>query len=305
MSSSHAAIFGKDTRYAIRPQSSSYEVGRSTAVAVLDSLISPNQVKPDTYDLWADPMSDILCSDVKFSKLTSVSYACSGFLIAPDLLVTAGHCMSNTGIVQNEKEMYCEAYGWLFDYQVQTAGTIQTQQISPDKFYRCKQIVYAVNDQGEPFRDFAIVQLDRPVTDRPFLKISTANLSIQDPVSMIGYPLGGPMTFSGDAIVKHNVSSRESFITNLDAFDGNSGSAVFNSQNEVVGILVGGTPVVSYFDDPLSKACYRYNVCDDNGENCLVPDSAPVPGVNWPYPTAGSQVQRIQSVLDVLKNSKL
>jgi V8-like Glu-specific endopeptidase len=238
-----AAIFGRDDRQTITKGSEMSVQGKATAIAVLSSLITPNSQNPETLDLETSPMNQVLCQDERFVNEPSLSYACSGFLIAPDLLVTAGHCMSNTGEVRNEPAMYCEAYSWLFDYQPNASGKVQTQGISKSRHYKCKQIIFAVKDENFPLRDFALVQLDRPVTDREPVRLSSIAPQVGDSVSMIGYPLGLPMKLSRNAKVVRADSDRQTILTNLDAFEGNSGSAVFNSQNEIIGILVGGTPI--------------------------------------------------------------
>ncbi|MFN7729358.1 MAG: trypsin-like serine peptidase [Bdellovibrio sp.] len=276
--------------------------GRATAIAVLSALITPNTQNPDTLDLETSPINQLLCQDERFANEPSLSYACSGFLIAPDLLVTAGHCMANTGEVRNETQMYCEAYSWLFDYQPDGSGRVQTQGIKKSRHYKCKQIIFAVKDENFPLRDFALVQLDRPVTDREPVRLSSVTPQVGDSISMIGYPLGLPMKLSRNAKVVHSDADRQTILTNLDAFEGNSGSAVFNSSKEVIGILVGGTPITSFVNDTVQH-CKRYNRCDDNRRNCLVPEefSATYPG----FLGIGSEVQRITPIFELLQSKSI
>lgn len=300
LATGQAAVFGVDDRLVITPGAPQEKLGRSTAVAVLSALFTPEDELLKTFEIFPDPLNEVMCIDEKFSNLTSLSYACSGFLVGPDLLVTAGHCMVNTGETKNETEMFCDAYSWLFDYQADVSGKVKTKNIASDKLYHCKQIIYAVKDENAPFRDYAIIQLDRPVTDREPLKLSSEPLAVGAGVEMIGYPLGAPMIYSGNAKVLFDNPERESFITNLDAFDGNSGSAVFNKKGEVVGILIGGTPVMSLLEDTKApNRCSRYNKCDDVGKNCTLDDTAFIEG--WEYNGAGSEVQRIAPLMDLLK----
>lgn len=290
-----AAIFGPDDRSTITPKSPAYLLARSTAVAVLSSNISMNP--KGLLDLQTDSLSDQFCRDEKFASDPSLSYACTGFLVAPDILVTAGHCMVNVGQSRKQTASYCEAFSWLFDYQVQENGQVQLTDIAPDQLYACQQILYAIREETPPFRDFAVVQLKRPVTDRAYFATSRAPLAENENLTMIGYPLGMPAKFSSEGRVILNSTERQSFVTNLDALDGNSGSPVFNSRNEVVGILVGGTPVELFKKDPIA-GCFRYNTCDDDGKNCAVPDGDTSKIAE--FQTTGSIVQRIGPVMEVL-----
>jgi hypothetical protein len=161
-------------------------------------------------------------------------------------------------------------------------------------------VIYAVNDGIAPFRDFALVQLDRPAKGRTPLKLASGREKAL-PLSMIGFPLGMPSKYSSGAKVLLDDASRQSFITNLDAFEGNSGSPVFNRQMEVVGILVAGTPAPSTIEDN-SESCERYNFCDENGDHCQLTDttSSRLPG----FQRIGSEVQRIDPVVELLHFNK-
>lgn len=295
-----AAIFGEDNRNDLTVESPVYQLGRATAVAV----ISTNRVtQPDgRLSIMTEPLTATtgFCADERFALQQSLSLSCSGFLIAPDLLVTAGHCQTNVDEVRNNSGGYCEVFSWLFDYQMSPQGELKTTDIPPERLYNCKQIIYAVADQHEPFRDFAIVQLDRPVLDREPLKIAELPISLGDSVTMIGYPTGLPMKLTDRARVTFNDPSTMAFVTNLDALDGNSGSAVLNSKGEIAGILVSGTPSRRSWLDT-TKQCERVNRCDDDGKNCILPDEDPKK-VQPSFQAIGSDVQRIQPVLGVLKS---
>jgi V8-like Glu-specific endopeptidase len=293
-----AAYFGRND---VRPVISGSQTpigirARSTAVAVLSANIS--ELPSGNLKLDNDIVTAAICKGETFEQDPSLSWACSGFLVAPDLIVTAGHCMVNTGEDRHETETYCQAFSWLFDYQADASGKTQLSEISPSRHYHCKQVVYAVNESKPPYRDFAIVQLDRPVTDRAPLK-----LSAEAPVgtmSIIGYPLGTPVkSATGGRLLLNNIS-RQSFITTLDAFDGNSGSAVFNSAGSVIGILTGGSPTENWYADKSAdgKACVRLNHCDEKGENCTDKDDlSSLPA----FQRTGSEVQRIAPVLEEIK----
>jgi hypothetical protein len=239
----------------------------------------------------------MICADEKFADDPSLSYACTGFLVAPDILVTAGHCMVNAGESRHQTDTYCQAFSWLFDYRAETDGVTRVKNLDPDRLYACKEVVYAIREERPPFRDFAIVRLNRAVKDRAPLKLSMDRLTLTDTYSMIGYPFGTPAKFSSGARLLLNDLKEQSFITNLDAFEGNSGSPVFNSRDEVVGILVGGTPLEALRPVP-GRECKRYNICAEDGTNCLLPDADS--GLIPEFQATGSIVQRIETALPYL-----
>jgi hypothetical protein len=200
--------------------------------------------------------------------------------------------MVNTGESRNETEVYCKGFSWLFDY----TEDINPQSVPKNNLYTCKQVIYAVKDENNQFRDYALVQLDRPVIGRRPLKLSAAPLKANETFSMIGHPFGLPAKLSRNAKILLNDVRRQSFLTSLDAFIGNSGSAVFNKKNEVVGILVGGTPSANTLS---TGECEILNRCNSKGENCLESDqdTSVFPG----YQGVGSEVQRIAPVMKLIR----
>ena len=299
--SSQAAIFGNDDRSVLKPSSPFQPWARATAIAVLSTNVSINQ--SGTIDLDTDVL-DQMCKSEPLVSGPSLSYSCTGFLIAPDLLVTAGHCVyavnNTTQTMENETGKACEAFSWLFDFQEDAAGKLKTKGIHPDQMYKCKRIIYAANREGKPFDDYALIQLARPVKGRAPYQINAGALNPKE-LRMIGFPFGTSMKLTRGGSVLLNNPARQSFITNLDAFEGNSGSPVFNEKNQVVGILVGGTPSLNTTPDERLQ-CERLNRCNQQGKNCLAPDADPskFPG----FQTVGSEVQRILPIANLLKKMK-
>ncbi len=156
---------------------------------------------------------------------------CSGFLIGPDIMVTAGHC----AVLAN----FCDGYSWVFDYKIdvetQTAGT----SVKNEDIYSCKRLISTtLNGAG---LDYAVIQLDRVVQGREPLTVRTQNkISVGEGLVVIGNPSGLPLKVADGASVRSSTNPLY-FTANLDTFQGNSGSAVFNAETGVVeGILVRG-----------------------------------------------------------------
>lgn len=301
---SAAAIFGSDDRSYIELSLSSGTGSKDQILAqsIAIAVLSPNrQLNLDgTYNLLVEQQP--FCSDEKFAQDVSLSYACTGFLIAPDVLVTAGHCVyaanNENEEIRHESGKACEIFTWLFDFQINAKGEVQTQNIPEANFAKCKEIIYAVQNEAAPFLDFAIIKLDRSL-NRPFLKLSKKEPVLNENVYSIGYPFGTPAKLSSNARVSLSNPDRQSFLTTLDVFYGNSGSPVFNSENEVIGILVAGTPSANTVQDH-NNQCERFNRCDEDGLNCFESDEDTSIFPN--YQGVGSEVQRLAPLKEWIGN---
>ncbi len=187
-----------------------------------------------------------LCEDQRYLNQPSASH-CSGTLIAPDIIMTAAHCYSGEDLCQNDS--------WVFDYEVRSEN--QASVIVPtSSVYRCQKILLSDHRYGnrEALADQALIKLDRPVTNRRPIPISRLPVRLGEELVMIGHPWGLPKKVTDGGWVMS--IKQYSYLTNLDAFSGNSGSGVFNSRTgEVVGILSGGA------NDKLQRnGCYVVNV---------------------------------------------
>lgn len=184
-----------------------------------------------------------LCDKERFIEQPSIAY-CSGFLVAPDVIATAGHCMDSIGD--------CENFSWVFNYKI-TEKNQTAVSVSSSEVYSCKNIIAQQNGEG---RDFALIKLDRPVSRHAPVKLAQQEATMGTPLVMIGHPSGLPQKIDDGAQVMsvHNGG----FQANLDAFQINSGSAVFHARSgELVGILVNGK---TDYRANQSLACTEVNV---------------------------------------------
>ena len=295
-----AAIFGQDDRSYITATSPDAARGRAVAIGILNTLV---KTKNDgRIDIQADSMNAYMCKDERFYRDPSIGWGCTGFLIAPRLLVTAGHCQVNQGETRNNPGDYCQVYRWLFDFQADAQGNTPIKDLDPARLYDCKRTIYAVVDEKNPYNDFALIELDRDVVGRePLVLSNDDNVSVGQSVHMVGHPLASPMKLTANAKVTKNVGEAKQYLTDLDAMDGNSGSPVFNARNEVIGILVAGTPADLFYKDPVLK-CDRYNVCDENGLNCRTPTTQE--NTTPFYPENGALIQRLAPLKEILRQHK-
>ena len=226
-------IYGVDNR--VEPFEAS-ALQRQLSKSTAGMIQSIKVVKDGAYSVL--PPSTIqmdmgLCKEERFVDQPS-AVICSGFLVAPDLLVTAGHCIPN--------QKRCEEMSWVFDYHVKKDTNRADVMVANEKIYKCAQVIEAkLENLADDKKDYALVRLDRPVTDRKPLKFRTAGkISEAQELFVIGHPSGLPTKVASEAKVFDNTAAGY-FETNLDTFGGNSGSAVFNAQSGTIeGILVRG-----------------------------------------------------------------
>jgi V8-like Glu-specific endopeptidase len=187
-----------------------------------------------------------LCIDEQFQH-QPILPDCSAFLVAPDVLMTAGHCVMGPSD--------CAIYNWIFDYEM-TENEAPTF-VAKENVFQCKSIIAHSYGIGKP--DYALIRLDRP-THREPLKLLASSLSAQkgDSIVMIGHPSGLPLKVTEGAKVL--ALQPGILVTNLDAFQGNSGSPVLDEKSGlVVGILVSGLP--DYRSD---EGCNRVNRLEED-----------------------------------------
>lgn len=194
-----------------------------------------------------------LCSDELFMEQTSCSY-CTGFLVAPDLFATAGHCL-------DEKGKFDDTF-IVFDYQTSKNEPNGITRYKPDQVYSIKEFVKrTLVDRS----DWGLLRLDRPVVGRRPLKVRTSGtIANEDQVYVLGFPEGLPMKVARNGKIIDN-SQDVYFTDNVDTLKGNSGSPVFNQETHVVeGINVRGQPSVFEIWQPDGSLCNKHLTFDES-----------------------------------------
>lgn len=205
-----------------------------------------------------------LCEEERFID-QPISVICSAFLVAPKLMVTAGHCI--------DSQARCEEMNFIFDYKVNPVTKRADMAIPKSNVYRCKRVIeseLSMDEESGNIKDYALIELDRDVEGVEPLKYRTEGfIKNKQSLVVIGHPSGLPQKVAGDANVFENNESLSFFKANLDTYAGNSGSAVFNDDDGTVeGILVRGAQ--DYIGDS-EKQCTLSNrvSADISGEKEL------------------------------------
>lgn len=265
-SSISKAIFGEDNRRDIFE--SPEKIQRfSTALA---TWVSPYfmEDKPSGFDLIFPTLKEEyqMCADENFVSQPTTMISCTAFLVADDLMLTAGHCMVNIGTAQNELTPMCSDFNWVFDYQVDFEGQdILTNRPKQTKV-KCVNVIKAVHEEINGQRiDYALFRIDTKMPKRYQFKPSSMGVSKGSAVEILGYPSGLPLKHSAGAFVLKANTKLPYFEANIDSVGGNSGSPVFGSTGNLYGILVRGND--DFTTDPI-LGCDRWNQCSADGKNC-------------------------------------
>jgi V8-like Glu-specific endopeptidase len=175
---------------------------------------------------------------------------CSGFLVAPDVIATAGHCVKSAADLAGIR--------FVFGFRMNDADTARTTFPASDVYAGKGVIGRQLAADGT---DWALVRLDRPVTGRAPVPVRTSGkVPGGARLFVIGHPCGLPQKYAPSAQVRDN-SPAPFFVANLDTYGGNSGSPVFNATSyKVEGILVRGET-----DFVTNGTCYVSLVCPTTG----------------------------------------
>lgn len=241
-------IYGDDNRKDVFESTNSLyvELSKSTAAMIAGSDLKAN--RGEVTITGGTLESRGVCKQERFSQQVSAAN-CSGFLVAPNVLVTAGHCIKS--------EMDCRNYKWVFDFKVESSEQ-SSVNVPATSIYSCKKIISRAldNSNGD---DYAVIELDRNTDRRPLEFRRHGKVPRWSGLVVIGHPTGIPTKIADGAVVRSYED--KFFVTNLDTYGGNSGSAVFNARTGIVeGILVRGEN--DYVRGP--NGCMVSNVCKSN-----------------------------------------
>ncbi len=249
-------IYGTDDRQ------DEYEIMNAQLKAVGDSTVALIPVYDltnngdGTYSIPSTTLADYylanygrpLCSDEPFIDQPTPA-VCTGFLIAPDMVATTGHCVSDS--------VDCSDIAYVFGFTMTNAST-PVVTFDESEIYYCAGIVARVQT---PDSDWALIRLDREVINHAPLDTRRAGkIDDNENLAVIGHTLGLPRKYADNAWVQDNLQL-EHFSANLDTYMGNSGSPVINMDSyEVEGLLFAGNQ-----DFVADIDCDRSAQCPDSG----------------------------------------
>jgi hypothetical protein len=269
------SIYGEDNRRLVREISDEFILKYSPSIlAQIPSWRITTQTKSQISIKTKTLKTGLnFCADEKFLDEPIVS-SCTAFLVAPDLILTAGHCLKD--------KFDCKKNIWVLDFDNSGDAIYDNEAISfpSEKVYQCQQLVAHVENSK---LDYALVKLDRAILDRSLLKINNSpKTDSKEPLIIIGHPLGMSKIATDQIYIRDN-SLEYVFKTNADTFSGNSGSPAIGVNSGLVeGILIRGDEDF-YLDQKTNcNRSYRCNNTDCRGETLLRSSFLPLKNIPRP-----------------------
>lgn len=234
-----AIVYGEDDRVDVLEAGVPFAaLARESAVALIaaDKLVP---LENGDYAISAPSYGQLqrLCPGERFSTQPAAAN-CSGVMIAPDVVATAGHCLS----VAADGSPDCSQSRYVFGYAITESTTDVV--ISASNVRECARVLIHLKPPSDSAcrYDVALVEL-KPSAESIATAASVRNSAVVDGehLTVIGSTAGLPQKVdSGARVVDARHVRGDYFTLSSDTFFVSSGSGVFDVNGKLVGLFARG-----------------------------------------------------------------
>ncbi len=272
-----ADIYGIDDRaerYEAAEGSDEWRLARASAILMDDDdlvetrddegALSGFALSPSVLPLR---QAESVCEDERFADQPAPGF-CSATLVAPDLVATSGHCLAFENATPDQAR--CDDVRVVFDFayeRVTDDPVAAVDPLAPEQVYSCVRVEALRWRRRPQNQDWALLRLDRPVSDREHLPVLAYRPAPGTPVLQIGHPSGIPQKLAPGVVTDErdfpyaDSYLEDTFTYSSDLLSGNSGGGVFDlTQNALAGIPT----LYSAWNYVRERGCYVPGVCGVN-----------------------------------------
>jgi hypothetical protein len=212
-SGENKVVYGTDDRIDVYQETDNARLSWAASVCALVSLSDLFDNRDGTYSLYTEPFTVAgkpPCSGEPFSTQPTAAF-CTGFMASSDLIVTAGHCLTEEDL---------QSMAFVFGFEMLGPDQPRLEFEYERIYFGVELIAY----QYTPTLDYAVVRVDREITSpgaAPLPMRQTGSVARGTQVGIIGHPTGLPkkLAFGSNTLVR---GTNEPFFFGSSSFSGKS-----------------------------------------------------------------------------------
>ncbi|HYO93126.1 MAG TPA: FG-GAP-like repeat-containing protein [Polyangiaceae bacterium] len=219
-------------------------------------------------------VSGRMCSGQRFASQAAFPSGCTGFMVGPRQIATAGHCFDATALGS------CSAASVVFRWRKDSSGTNPNPNILLEHIYNCASIVRDGRPEGE---DWIVFEVDRNITSststpRAPLPLAKGPTTIGALVNVASHFAGLATKWNTDVISDLPSAASPLIRAKVDLTGGSSGAPWIDATNSVMGVFSRGPSEAA---EPPANACIMEKNCFNPSGTCTLQTDRPGATPGW------------------------